>query len=78
MNPVVSRRAGIAARETGHIKQIVQLCVGKLDEQIREERPSGFADDRIIKRAGDRAWQVADAVAALLPSPARLAPLTSS
>src|ERR1700726_3175815 len=54
-DPLVDGRRASAARPFGSacdVKQVVQLRVGELDEQIGEEFAAGFADMRMVERAG--------------------------
>src|SRR5262249_47826259 len=48
-------------------EEILNLGVGELAEQIREEPAAGFRDDRIVQRAALRWRQVRDTVGLVLP-----------
>src|SRR5690606_25426921 len=54
-------------RDTRSREQVAQLGVGKLIQQVRQELPPGFADRRIVERAGQRLRQVAHASRVTLP-----------
>src|SRR5262249_25551531 len=54
-------------REPSDVEEIGELAIREPDEQVGEETPARFADERVVERAGERLPEVGDA-------PRRVAP----
>ena len=64
-HPLLDCRRLSPARALGkarNFEQVVKLRVGELDQQVSKKFAPGFADVRMVERAGVRAREIADAL----------------